>query len=496
MKMIGTVIVTQTTPNPSEFHFVITKDSKDFQLKRDMYIVVDTPEEEGKVIAQVKEIIKTNRYFSSPSAVKAYETSGKTLASIFPADSWEYIIAKAKALGIHTKQGVKRLQYPVSPGDNVFLADSNLLSKFLGLDQDNGLYIGKLEHHDIKVKLNLTRFLQKHLAILAISGAGKSYTVSVLLEELLNRKKEQGRIATILFDVHGEYKGLKETGAKISEQIEVISASYIQFATHSISAAQFANFQPDISAVQLRELYVVLGRMYNEKVKKGVSYTISDIMEEIENDERMNQRTKDALNGWLFELEKTKLFGVKEFPNLKEKTKPGKLLIIDLSDFTSLRQKQMIVSYTLSRLFELRKKSEIPPVSVILEEAHQFAPESKLSLAISRPIINTIAREGRKFFISLILISQRPVNLSTTTLSQCNTQIIMKIMNPYDLEFIGRTSEGIDRDTLNSITTLGVGEAIVVGNAVNHPIYVKIRERITKNLETKNLEQVAKNFDL
>ncbi len=118
-----------------------------------------------------------------------------------------------------------------------------------------------------------------------------------------------------------------------------------------------------------------------------------------------------------------------------------------------------------------------------------------MELAISRPIIETIAREGRKFFTSLVLISQRPVKMSTTALSQCNTHIIMKVLNPYDLDFIGRSSEGIDRSTLSAITALGVGEAVIVGNAVNHPIFIKIRQRKTTTMDTQTLEESAKNYD-
>ncbi|MCK5141828.1 MAG: ATP-binding protein, partial [Candidatus Heimdallarchaeota archaeon] len=236
-------------------------------------------------------------------------------------------------------------------------------------------------------------------------------------------------------------------------------------------------------------------KLYKEKTKQGITYTIEDILKELEKDDQINPRSKEALIGWLYSLNGTRLFGQIENPNLEEILKPGKLIIFDLSEFTSLKLKQMIVSYILFRIFNLRKKQLVPPTTIILEEAHQFASESKLEMAIARPIIETIAREGRKFFTSLILVSQRPVKLSTTALSQCNTHIIMKILNPYDLDYIGKSSEGIDRATLGSITSLGVGEAVIVGNAVNHPISVKIRKRKTTTMETKNLEESAKSFD-
>ena len=493
-KSIGTIIVDEDhSPNPTQFSFVLTKTEDEFRIQKGMFVVVSS--EEGEVISVVSDVYKTNRYFSSPSAVRAYETSGKTLASIFPADRWEHIIANAKPLGIVTEKGIQRLLYPVSPGETVFAPDKEILSKFLGLEKSDGLNIGVIGQHELEVRLNLTRFLQKHAAILAISGAGKSYTVSVVIEELLMRKKEQGRVAMVLFDVHGEYKAMADEGSQFAKDIEVFPAALVQFATNSMSGRQFAIYEPQISTVQTRELSKITDKLYKEKTKKGISYAIEDILLELEKDDQINPRSKEALIGWLYSLNQTKLFGQIENPNLEEILKPGKLIIFDLSEFTSLKLKQMIVSYILFRIFDMRKKRQIPPTTVILEEAHQFASESKLEMAIARPIIETIAREGRKFFTSLILVSQRPVKLSTTALSQCNTHIIMKILNPYDLDFIGKSSEGIDRSTLSSITSLGVGEAVIVGNAVNHPISVKIRKRKTTTMETKNLEDTARSYE-
>ena len=492
---IGIVIVAEdNSPNPDEFSFVLTKTEDEFRLQKGMYVIVPTIE--GDVIASVSDVFKTNRYFSSPSAVRAYETSGKTLASIFPADRWEHIIAKAKPLGIFSDIGIQRLLFPVSPGETVYIPDSKVLIEFLGLEKANGLDLGFIQQHEINVKINLTRFLQKHAAILAISGAGKSYTVSVILEELLSRKQEQGRVAMVLFDIHGEYKGLGDEKSPFRKNVELFPGAVIQFATPSLSSRQFSIFQPQITSVQTRELSKIRNKLYKEKIKAGESYSISDIISELEKDEEINPRSKEALIGWLYSLEETRLFGDAEHPSLQDILQPGKLVIFDLSEFTSLKLKQMIVGYILFRIFDLRKKNQVPPTTVILEEAHQLCPEARMELAISKSIIETIAREGRKFFTSLILVSQRPVKLSTTALSQCNTHVVMKILNPYDLDFIGRASEGLDRSTLNSITGLGVGEAVIVGNAVNHPIFVKIRERKTKTMETQNLEESAKSYEV
>jgi hypothetical protein len=135
---------------------------------------------------------------------------------------------------------------------------------------------------------------------------------------------------------------------------------------------------------------------------------------------------------------------------------------------------------------------------LFVEEAHQFCPQDvERSLSISRNIIEQIAREGRKFNSCLVLISQRPINLSTTALSQCNTHIILRVTNPYDLDHIQKSSEGLTSDVINTIPGLKVGEAYVVGEAVNYPILLKIRNRKSKKSEKgKKLEDELQEFSL
>ena len=125
-----------------------------------------------------------------------------------------------------------------------------------------------------------------------------------------------------------------------------------------------------------------------------------------------------------------KIFSTSNYPQESEIVKQGQLTIIDLSKITDLKKKQTIVSLISRKLFNLRRKEQIPPYVEIIEEAHNFCPSGDAQeSAISRGIIETLAREGRKFHASICLISQRPVKLSTTALSQCNTQIIMRITN-------------------------------------------------------------------
>lgn len=113
------------------------------------------------------------------------------------------------------------------------------------------------------------------------------------------------------------------------------------------------------------------------------------------------------------------------------------------------------------------------PVMVIVEEAHIFAPHGEKGGAVR--ILGRIAREGRKFGVGLGLVSQRPSRLSEDVLSQTNTKIIMRIVNPNDQQYVIRASEQVSGGELMSdIAGLGKGEAVIVGQAISLPALVKI----------------------
>ncbi len=488
MEPIGTVISTEDNPNSSEFCFVISENAS---VKKGQHVTVDAGG--GKIIARVSDVIKTNRYFERAESVREFERSGKPVSDTFPAERWEYIVAEAAVLGTYNDNHLMRSVFPASPGAKVFSADDSLLEKFFGLDLEKGVHLGKVENHDIDVKLNMTRLLQKHLAILAMSGAGKSYFTSVLLEELLGRKKEHGQVSVIVIDTHGEYIGFAEDRNFMSRS-DVIIGDEFRISVPSLSAGMISEFMPSMTSVQKRELGKLIAGLKDGK--KGKSFDMKDLLDYLENSE-IKSTTKDILSTFLVDLEGTKMFSSYDNPPLDKLAKAGHLTIMDISDMTSQREKQILVTYIAKKLFDARRAGEIPPFLLVVEEAHNFAPEgARREAAISRNIIEKIAREGRKFHACLCLISQRPVNLSTTSLSQCNTNIIMRVTNPYDIDHIGKTSEGLTNDIMKSIPSLRVGEAIVVGEAVNFPLAIRVRERTSKKNERgKPLEQAAIEFE-
>ncbi|MHA1264999.1 MAG: ATP-binding protein [Candidatus Helarchaeota archaeon] len=492
---IGTVIASKNGPTVNHFSFVVKEiKSHTVPIQKGQFIQLNSA---GTLVAMVENIIKTNRYFDHAEAVSEYERGGLPLTAIFPADRWEYIIGFAKPLGIFREGALERVSFPPSPGAKVYLVEDQMLAQLIGLDP-KGINLGQICYHEtISASFNLTRLFQKHVAILAMSGAGKSYTTSVMIEELLNRKKELGRLGIVIIDVHGEYTSFNSKGesadSDFSDRVDVIRSPQFTVNTSNLSPGQFAEFLPQMSPIQVRELTQVLeGFRTNHP---HMAYSLKDLMEEIKEKDTINPKTKEVLLSWLYRLYILHLFEDYENPNLETIVKPGRALIIDLSETTNLLKKQIIVTYCARRLFNLRKRNRIPPFVFILEEAHQFCPESARSSAISRSIIETYAREGRKFGASLTVLSQRPVHLSTTVLSQCGTHLIGRITNPYDLDHIKKSSEQITKETLDLISSLPTGEILVAGIATTFPIFVKVRQRRSNSPNFLDLEESAKNFD-
>ncbi len=522
-----------SSPNILHFSFMITttRTSLGPNVQHGQYCVVDSIQ--GQIVGIIDEIHIYNNYFHDFQTVKNFNLAKLNLRNYFPSDDWEIQIAEVQVLGsVLTKYSffevpdaslfskIEKVGFPAKPGNEVYLLENEKLRYFLGLDS-HGLNIGRLSNHEIPVSLNLNRLFNKHVAILAQSGAGKSYLISVILEELLNRPANVGTPAMILFDLHGEYRFMKDkiqqnpesnhhnqdshshmreevfqdpnsiNTENIQSNIQIINASFMQIGVQDLAPYEFQKFQPNISHPQLRELR----KAYFSLKKSDPNFTISTIIQHFNEDDAINSKVKDTLIGWLEDLQRLNIFAPVTTPQIESLAHPGKLTIIDLSTIISSRKKQILVHFFTSQLFYRRRMNKIPPFIIFLEEAHNFLPESAGKEVISKHIFETIAREGRKFFGQLVLISQRPVRLSTTALSQCNSHIIMRITNPYDLNHIKASSESLTGESVKIISSLPTGNALILGAALNYPVFVKIRKRaLHQHRQEYTLESVSKAF--
>lgn len=156
----------------------------------------------------------------------------------------------------------------------------------------------------------------------------------------------------------------------------------------------------------------------------------------------------------------------------------GGISVVALAGYTGDFQ-ATIYSFIADDLFEARVRNELTlPTLLLLEEAHNFAPGQASTPAEQRAITTTrqIAQEGRKFGVGLMLISQRPSRVDETTLSQCNSYIIMRMVNPADQSYVRRVVETLGEDDARMLPDLDVGEALLSGQLINFPVLTRIKE--------------------
>lgn len=132
--------------------------------------------------------------------------------------------------------------------------------------------------------------------------------------------------------------------------------------------------------------------------------------------------------------------------------------------------------YYLKKMSNNTSQSEIP-ILVIYEEAHKYAPRNSLvKYRASKQSIERIAKEGRKYGVTLGIVSQRPSEISETIFSQCNNFVAMRLTNPDDQNYVKRLLPDSLGNLTDSLPTLKCGEAILMGESIHMPTLVKIDE--------------------
>jgi DNA helicase HerA-like ATPase len=214
-----------------------------------------------------------------------------------------------------------------------------------------------------------------------------------------------------------------------------------------------------------------------------------------EGSERNESSNASSIEGLLWRLDSrfdkpNSIFSDSEHIPLAELFRPGRCTVLQLSDIEQNEQ-QVVVATLLRRVNKARMMSvrgeALPgsdnelryPVFTLLEEAHRFAPAGQT--VVSTNILKQILSEGRKFGVGIGLITQRPGKLDQDVLSQCMTQVIMRIVNPVDQDTVAKSVEGAGRQLLQELPALTKGQAVISGVGVNTPVMCRVRERITKH---------------
>lgn len=397
---------------------------------------------------------------------------------------------------------------PPAGGSPVYIAGDELLTEVLSKRKQNArgsAWLGSLLSRPdgaVPVALDVRGFTSTHLAIIASTGSGKSYLAGVLLEELM---MPYNRASVLVVDPHGEYGTLREDLPNLEPfaegnyrpRVRVFTPDTIRVRIDTLSLADLRYLLPNLS----EKMHFGLTRAFNyaQRNKNG-HYTLEQLLYAVRqtSDGKRDEETledEDPTTGaliWRLQsaLGNSQIFHDFENMELDELFKPGQCTIVQLNE-VDRREQQVIVATLLRRVYQARMETAknkvargdrnyMPyPVFCLLEEAHNYAPAN--ADAVSSDVLKTILSEGRKFGVSIGLITQRPGKLDSDVLSQCMTQCIMRITNPIDQDRIASSVESVGRDLLKELSSLSKGQVIVSGASVNTPVLLRVRQRITRH---------------
>lgn len=403
---------------------------------------------------------------------------------------------------------------PPDPGDPIYLASSETLAEMLSprRSQENGsAQIGSLltrDPNEVPIVLSVKDVVSTHLAILASTGSGKSYTAGVFIEELM---QSYNRASVLIVDPHGEYHTLSSIQGNerfteadgYSPEVKIFTPDKIKVRFSTLTEADVKYLLPEGTSDKMLHFLRQAFRSLTDKLKaegrRDYLYSYYDLRDEVQK-QQYGKDDKDAgdggnvssIQGLLWRLDSRfdrndGIFSASEHIELQELYKPGRCTILQLSDIEQNEQ-QVIVGTLLrrinkARVMTTRKETDRGenfidyPVFTLIEEAHRFAPAG--ASVVSTNVLKQILAEGRKFGVGIGLITQRPGKLDQDVLSQCMTQIIMRIVNPIDQQTVAQSVEGAGRAMLAELPALTKGQAIISGVGINTPVMCRIRPRIT-----------------
>lgn len=412
----------------------------------------------------------------------------------------------------------------------VYLANENVLSiimNSLGNNEEysKSLVIGKYASNKmVNANLDGNKFFQRHAVIVGSTGSGKSFTVANILE----KAKELEHSNIIVFDLHGEYNELS-----YAEHIKINDSEYglqvpLWFFNYSEIHSLFIESSEGTSTNQRSAVirHILKKKKeylrYNEKFKISeeiitvdtpIPFSTKELLEYLEKenikevdtneiyksgDKKGQLKTKQGSNhgkltnlitrlqtkiddkkyNFIFNEEKNQSIDyLNEFVK-KIMGKEKKIKVIDLSEVPS-DMLSIIIGIVTRLVYDVQfwmspKHNETRhPIAFICDEAHLYMPKDtskmKPSEVKSLEIFEKISKEGRKYGVSLVIVSQRPAELNTTIISQCNNVISLKVINDRDKSAITSMLTDSLTGLVETLPNLDVGECIIIGDSIKLP---------------------------
>lgn len=377
---------------------------------------------------------------------------------------------------------------------------------------------------EIEVPVDGDKFFNKHIAIVGSTGSGKSHSVAKILQKAINDKSSAyaglNNSHIVIFDIHSEYKSAFPTANYIdisnlilpywllnSEELQelfidteandhnqrnVFKQSVVESRKNHFDGDDVKKEKIHFDSPLYFEIREVLARakyLNEEKVTgssgkptQGPLYgKLSNFVNRLENkinDKRLEFLLGEQARSISFEDTLKQLLGCGE--------NNCNVTIIDLSGipFEVLSITVSLISrilfefgYYYKRLQAGKNLENDFPILLVYEEAHKYVPNNDAAkYRASKESIERIAKEGRKYGVSLMLASQRPSEISETIFSQCNNFLALRLTNPNDQNYVKRLLPDTLGDMIDKMPSLRAGEGILIGDAVILPSIVQIEK--------------------
>jgi DNA helicase HerA-like ATPase len=411
------------------------------------------------------------------------------------------------------RRGVSALP---SLGDGVLLADKHDLTRVYAPPQAASVKIGSLfQDNSVPARLLVDDLLAKHFLVVGSTGSGKSSALTCILQRLLS---EHSHAHVMILDVHNEYSasfgGLVEPISLDNFHLPFWMLDFLEMTAALVSRDSHHDAEVEI----LSEGVVFAKRRYNESatarsaalarksadshvitVDTPTPFRMSDVIAFI--DEQLGRlersqltlpyrRLKSRIETLVSDQRYNFMFGSLSVQDtmgdvlarlFRVPSEGRPISVIDLS--TVPPEILDVVISVISRLaFDLAVWSKGGlPMLLVCEEAHRYAPADDRKFVPTRHALSRIAKEGRKYGLSLALVTQRPCELDATIVSQCGTAIVLRLSSERDQDVIrGSTYEGMS-DLIEFLPLLGDREALVLGQGVSMPMRVRFDD-IGKNI--------------
>lgn len=485
-----------------------------------------------RILCRINRIIPYNEFYQEGDVW----SEARRKRTPIPVDvSRRYVVAELELLGRITKGSLSDVTRPPNPGDEVYKLEEADLNDICGASAKKlVVYFGSLlGYSNMPLPLDLNA-LPMHIAVIGVTGSGKSYTMGYLIELLrkVNVGDEEGAVPLLIVDANGDYVDFHEcyrrgNSALLGKYKKVYRFVFDKSPLKLKPASKVSVISVDLSELTLREIAELIVTYYsggelNEMQAYGIEYILKnlvdeghsvsqlfvreDLFERVLNelkrisDQEIHPQTKKAIERALRKfkediVDELKLITLSRITLDKnfvdELTKPGEpsLALIDFSadgaPGISLPVKQFVIAYLTKLLYNcfVKYKSEEKTRLLLLaiEEAQNYCPNTAtfpISYSLARTNLANIATQGRKFRLCLCLISQRPSFIDPVVLSMVNTFIIHRI-SADDVYFVKRAAGALPSSIEERLTRLPTGHAVVMGqmNKLGFPVIVSIPKR-------------------